>query len=217
MTATTDWRAPWVGRCTGCFREGITVAPRPERGERVLCDRCAPASRTQPAPPSVPQPFSKTNLVPRSSFLVPDEPPCPTARQGSPCPIDGDEPPCPTSSVDGDDEPEVEGLLKLYRAGRLRPVAVQLAVPDQALPVERRVAQFFGLVHGLRLAAGDDRPVPFACRWVGAQLSLPRQTVSRTLHSLVDDGVLRKCPPLPGRQRRGTATFLPEAGRCEGR
>lgn len=39
MTVATVKR--WTGRCVGCDREDVEVAPRPVHGERMLCDSCA--------------------------------------------------------------------------------------------------------------------------------------------------------------------------------
>jgi hypothetical protein len=53
-------------------------------------------------------------------------------------------------------------------------------------PRIQAVADFFALVYGLRLSEGEDRPVVFACRWVGGHL----------------DGMPEACGVPCGRSRR---------------
>ena len=130
----------------------------------------------------------------------------------SPSPLVSDGPlvsPSPLVSPQGAGS-EVEELLALYKRGGVEPVVVELRpVQDGAPEVVRRVAVFFALIAGLRLAAGDDRPVPFACGWVGERLDVPKLTVWRTRKRLVQLGVLEHVGALPGRGKRGTDLFVP--------
>jgi len=83
-------------------------------------------------------------------------------------------------------------------------------VPESVPDVYHRVAVFFALVAGLRLEAGDDRPVPFGCEWVGRHLGgVPKLTVWRARKRLVELGVLEHVGALPGRGKRGTDLFTP--------
>ena len=55
-------------------------------------------------------------------------------------------------------------LLEDYRAGRLRPVPIQLGpMPAHARPRHRAIAADIALRIGLMRADGDDRPLPYAC------------------------------------------------------
>jgi hypothetical protein len=101
-------------------------------------------------------------------------------------------------------------LLNEYAASHIEPVLVELPpLTDGATRPMRDMAAFFALVHGLRLWACDERPVPFACGWVASKLGLPKQTVWRVRGALVEAGVLVHAGMLPGRGKRGTWSFLP--------
>jgi hypothetical protein len=104
----------------------------------------------------------------------------------------------------------VEELLRLHADGAFEPVRVELPeLPEDATAPMRRVAEFFGVVRGLRLAAGDDREVPFAGRWVAGKVGLPHRTVARALGELTAAGVLVASGRMPGRGSRGTLLFAP--------
>jgi hypothetical protein len=118
-------------------------------------------------------------------------------------------PPTPGSPVvernTGEEEKEVDGLLRAAVEGRLEPVPVELILPEAVDPAMRSVAEFFALVRGVRLWKGDDRPVAFACGWVGRWLGLPKRTVHGALGRLTDAGVLVHVDTLPRRGgQRGT-------------
>lgn len=111
-------------------------------------------------------------------------------------------------------EPEVEELLRLAAAGDLQPVAVELPpLPPGSSPAVRKVAEFFALVRGLRLAVCDQRDVPFAGRWVARYVGLPERSVYRVLEVLRAAGVLERAGSLPRGPRRsyGTALYVPGA------
>jgi hypothetical protein len=118
--------------------------------------------------------------------------------------------PCVKGPEDAE-EPEVEGLLRLHAEGKFEPVPVELPeLPEGAKVPVQTVAEFFKLVVGLRLAAGDDREVPFAGRWVAAKVGLPHKTVARALNDLAASGVLVPAGEMPGRAgSRGTSLFAP--------
>ncbi len=109
-----------------------------------------------------------------------------------------------------------EELWRDYTAGLLDPVPMDLPVPGDASEAVRRVAADMSLPIGLRLAAGDLRPVPYACRWRAGVLGLSYRTVARALKTLVEAGALEKGDPLPPRADypRGTAKFLPPPSVC---
>jgi hypothetical protein len=120
------------------------------------------------------------------------------------------------SCVDAD-LAEVEHLLRDHAAGRVAPVRVPLAaLPEGAWPAAETVREDFALVHGLRLWAGDERPVPYACGWAAARLKCHKATVWRALGQLVDAGVLESAGELPGRGKRGTRLYLPAGAEIGG-
>jgi hypothetical protein len=105
----------------------------------------------------------------------------------------------------------VERLLQMAADGRLEPVPVELPpLPGSATAPMRAVADFFALVCGVRLWAGEDRSAPFACGWVAEKLELPKTTVHRALRQLVSCGVLASAGSMPGRGgKRGTHLYEP--------
>jgi hypothetical protein len=110
----------------------------------------------------------------------------------------------------GPEGPEVEWLISEFAAGRLEPVSVRLPpLPPCSSPIVPRVAEFFQIVHGLRLTVLDDRPVPFACGRVADYLQVPKATAWRAINALVAARTLVPDEPLPPRGARGTATYLP--------
>jgi hypothetical protein len=110
-----------------------------------------------------------------------------------------------------DGEPMVEWLLREHKAGRCQPVEVALPpLPATARDSTRTVLEHFRLVYGLRLSVEDDRPVPLSARFVGKHTGLHHAVTNLALNRLCDHyGVLRRCEPLPGRNARGTHTYLP--------
>ena len=115
-----------------------------------------------------------------------------------------------SKETEKDTEAEVEWLLRNQEAGRVEAVAVDLPpLPDCATRVARDVAEFYRRVRGVRLWAGDDRPVPFGGAWVGRYLGLPDTTVWRAIKQLEEYGVLVYVGALPGRGKRGTFLYEP--------
>ncbi|MGZ4325933.1 MAG: hypothetical protein ACXVHB_28825 [Solirubrobacteraceae bacterium] len=104
---------------------------------------------------------------------------------------------------------EVDALLKLYYAGKVEPVRVELQAAILP-PAVRLVRDDYALVRGLRLWAGDTRPVPYGREWVAGRVDLAPVTVGRALDALVAASVLRRGDPLPPRNgwRNGTHTFV---------
>jgi hypothetical protein len=92
----------------------------------------------------------------------------------------------------------VEWLLAEFDAGRIEPVPVRLSLPASASQPMMLTAEFFARVYGLRLWAGDRRPVLFTHRWVARKLGLPRLMVYDALKQLVADGVLVDGGKMPG-------------------
>jgi hypothetical protein len=107
-------------------------------------------------------------------------------------------------------EAEVDNLLRLYREGKIQPEPFELQAAILT-PAARRVRDDFALIRGLRLWAGDARPVPYGREWVARRLGIAPVTVSRALDALVAAGVLKPDDPLPLRKgrRNGTHTFKP--------
>jgi hypothetical protein len=107
-------------------------------------------------------------------------------------------------------EAEVDNLLRLFREGKIQPERVELQAAILT-PAARRVSDDYALIRGLRLWAGDTRPVPYGRDWVASRVDLAPVTVSRALDALVDARVLRPGDPLPARngRRNGTHTFIP--------
>ncbi len=93
---------------------------------------------------------------------------------------------------------------------------MDLPLPRDATEAVRRVGADLSLLIGLRLAVGELRPVPYACRWRAGVLGLSYRTVARALKTLVEAGALERGEPLSPREPypRGTATFLPQPSVC---
>ena len=142
---------------------------------------------------------ARYNSTPSSLYVVPDPSPL------SPLP----------SVHTGAGEAEVEQLRRLFAAGQIEPVRVDFPpVPADLSPVARAVLADFALIRGLRLWAGDVRPVPYGRMWVAARLETPASTVRRALRELEAAGLIEFAEELPGRGgRRGTRCYLP--GRAE--
>jgi hypothetical protein len=105
---------------------------------------------------------------------------------------------------------EVEHLLRLAAAGEIEPIPVRLPpLPEPVTPARRRVADFYRLVRGVRLWAGDDRDVLFASEWAAEHIGLHPATVWRQIDALCEAGVLVHVDTLPGRRKRGPRTYLP--------
>lgn len=112
------------------------------------------------------------------------------------------------------ERPEVEQLLALCREGKIEPVSVPLrSLPEDAPALALAVASFIELVYGLRLAAGEDRPLPLAARWVGSKVGIPKSSAHRALRILEAAGVLDRRGSLPGQGKRGTALYAPVPAR----
>jgi hypothetical protein len=109
----------------------------------------------------------------------------------------------------GDAEAEVEQLLRLHAVGEIQPVHVEF-LPAIIAPVARVVLADFAIVYGLRLWAGDKRPVPYGAAWVAQRIGRPQTTVWRGLQGLLATGVLTFAGELPARGKgNGTKTCLP--------
>ncbi len=109
---------------------------------------------------------------------------------------------------------EIDELLQLHTEGDLRHVRpIDLPpLPENASEPMRRVADLYATVAALRAYA--DRPhaldVMFSARWAAARVRLPRMTVWRAIHALVEAGVLVQGETLPGRGgKRGLHTYRP--------
>lgn len=120
--------------------------------------------------------------------------------------------PCVTNKID---EPELAGLLAEYNAGDRAPEEVELGeLPQNATADMRLVANDVRLLIGLRLAAGDDRPLPYSARFAAGRIGWrdPRRA-SRALRKLCLAGVILDAGSLPPRgQPNGTKTYAPPSG-----
>lgn len=182
------------GVCADCWLNHYST--QPHDGTR---DEERHHGATDPPPVSA--------AVPHTSSLVPSSTGGERAASSTPA--------APPSSTEAPSstEPEVEHLLRMYRDGRLEPARVDLPpVPDELPESCHRVAEFYALVRGVRLWAGDDRPVPLACGWAAEKLGLGKITVWRARRTLVAAGVLAEGDPLPARGKRATETFEPGRG-----
>jgi len=109
-------------------------------------------------------------------------------------------------------KPELYELLADHEAGRLPLAEVRLGeLPANATADMRRVADDMRTLMGLRLAAGEDRPLPYATTWAAERLGWGsnHRRASRAIHGLCDAGVVCFAGSLPGRGKRGTKTYAP--------
>jgi hypothetical protein len=107
---------------------------------------------------------------------------------------------------------ELYGLLSEHEAGELAPARVELGeLPANASPDMRRVAEHMRLLMGLRLAAGEDRPLPYASRFAASQLGWKDyRRAARAIRKLREAGVIRDGGSLPVRGKGdGTKTYAP--------
>jgi hypothetical protein len=89
------------------------------------------------------------------------------------------------------------------------PAVALPALPANSTDAMRKVAEFFAKVRGLRLWAGDDRPVVFSHRFIATHTGLHFRTAGRALCRLKAAGVLEFAGEMPPRGARGTHTYLP--------
>jgi hypothetical protein len=102
------------------------------------------------------------------------------------------------------------GLLRDHDAGLLKPVDVELGeLPAGASKAMRDVAADVRLLLGLRLAADEDRPLPYSTRFCAQRCGLRNhREASRVLHQLVQAGVLERAGELkPRGQPFGTKLY----------
>jgi hypothetical protein len=84
-------------------------------------------------------------------------------------------------------------LIEAHTLELLAPLPVQMPkLPPDAPPLARQVAEDFAYVFGLRLAACEDKPVPYACRWVAARLRVHYSAVNKACGYLERHGVLER-------------------------
>jgi len=122
--------------------------------------------------------------------------------------------PTPGCSEDG---PELYALLEAHRLGQLHPVDVELGeLPPYAGHVCRAIAEHMRFLMGLRLAAGDARPLPYARSMaVNEGLAKDLATASRAIGRLVRYGVVEYAGQLEKRKSPrgdlldGTKTYAP--------
>jgi hypothetical protein len=106
-----------------------------------------------------------------------------------------------------------------YEAGRLRPVPVRLG-EFPAGDDDRRVADDMRLLMGLRLAVGEDRPLPYSARfaawrmgWILSDGQPNAMRASRAIRRLCGAGVIFCTGTLSAHGRPyGTKTYAPPLG-----
>ena len=111
----------------------------------------------------------------------------------------------------------MRALLALYEQGQIEPKLVRLgALPDDASPAMRGIADDIALRMGLRLAVDDERPLPYATsEAVRAGLCIHRMQASRAIGKLVLAGVIENAgclPRRPGGPPNGTKLYAPPQG-----
>jgi hypothetical protein len=180
------------GACAKCFAKRLPGEEWTQNGNGWLCGRCYPS-------PEVHEGYGNGE----GNGYVEDTDPLPS-------------PPYPHPHVPADDGVPsfVDWLLEEHAVGRER--AQPVALPNSAglSPAVDKVARFFELVHGLRLAANwqEGEPVPFGCDWVARHLGLSSKGVWKALRILEKRGALRTAGRLPGRGKKGVDTYLPGDG-----
>jgi ParB-like chromosome segregation protein Spo0J len=148
-----------------------------------------------------------------TASVAADSPPCVVDKGSYPTVVPPE--PVPGPDPGSIEEAELDVYLRQHAAGTLSPLVTPLAVELPDLPAGasaalRAVYEDFRLVRGIRLAACDDRPVPYGAAWVAARLDLGKLTVVRARQALVDAKVLTYEGELPARGKgNGTRTYLP--------
>jgi hypothetical protein len=98
-----------------------------------------------------------------------------------------------TPRFEADELGWTDELIEGYREGLHQPLAVHLPpLPDDAPPMVRKVYEDFGWILGLRLAAGRDDAVPYACRWVAKRINACHTAVNGACHYLERAGVIER-------------------------
>jgi len=117
---------------------------------------------------------------------------------------------------DDDDGPEIHRLLDLYQRGELHPVDAKLGpLPPHAGRVMRAIYGDIELRFGLRLAVGDDRPLPYATSVaVEAGHARAQSSASKALNALQRHGAIVHVGQLRPRWPRhdGTKLYAPPTG-----
>src|SRR4051794_2533877 len=200
--------------CDQCKKRRITVSREPDG--RWLCTSCAlgpePNATTSRAnfPDSVASSSSSSSLSGSSPSFTASRSSS-SSLSSSLCSPDGD------GQSDARDEATelafVDGLIEAHQRGEAEPLPVTLPpLPDDAPPHARRVASDFAYVLGLRLGAGNDKAVIYACRWVAPRVGASYRGVNSIGPSLERVGVLERVedPDVHGRNgRRRPNTSLP--------
>jgi hypothetical protein len=109
-------------------------------------------------------------------------------------------------------QPELYSLLRECEEGRLLPVEVQLgALPANATADMAAVAEDVALLLGLRHAAGDTEPLPYAVRFCAQRCGwIDPRRAGRALRALCSAGVIRHVGSMPARGKKdGTKLYAP--------
>ena len=193
-----------IGRCVRCDRENIEVLASRAHGERVLCQSCVARPFSMPSANGLDStPATKIAAIGTAPYRTANSSlPAGAGRAGGaasqqeqdargglatrqrkPVPV-----PTPAPAPAGSKEPtELELLISEHRAGRLQPADVKLGeLPAAAGTAQRAVADHIRWLMGLRLAVGDDRPLPYATSMaVKAGLVADQGTASAVIRALV--------------------------------
>jgi hypothetical protein len=164
-----------------------------QNGDGWLCGRCAPPGRNEDKGEDEGEEYVQDHNLPTQ----------PSSSSSS-------------SSFHADAPALVDWLLEEYAAGRREPEPVNLPDTPPLHPNVQAVADFYRLVHGLRLTSPrfhEHPEVPFGCAWVGRHLGVSDTTVWRALRILEEARVVKRVGRLPGRGKLGVHTYLPGDGR----
>jgi hypothetical protein len=124
-------------------------------------------------------------------------------------------PPGPGGNPRPDDGPELPRLIEAHKRGQLEPEEVTLGeIPVHAGAVARAIAEHMRLLIGLRYAANERRPLPYATSFaVACGVAQDKGTASKAIGALVRAGVVEhvgSMPPMrPGLD--GTKLYAPPA------
>lgn len=113
----------------------------------------------------------------------------------------------------GNPDAELWDLIAAYQRGELKPATVDVpAMPPGAGALMKAISADMQLLMGLRIAAGDDRPLPYAASMaVRRGLTDDKSAAAESLSRLVRRGVWQRGKSLAPRFRtfEGTRTYAP--------
>jgi hypothetical protein len=117
----------------------------------------------------------------------------------------------PAGTPVGTGQPELHLLIAEWQAGRHSPAKVRLGrMPENATEDMCRVAEDMELLMGLRLAAGEDRALPYASKFAAKRLGWGSnyKRARRAIHRLCDAGVIRNVGSMEPRRGKRDGTRM---------